>query len=96
MGAFSKYGNTAAASIPTALCDAWREMAQRKKQRLLLCGFGVGLSWASAILDSGDIVRTGISDFAPPVDTMTPQEYLAYWQHKITGERTCPPPKEEC
>ena len=95
MGAFSKFGNTAAASIPTALCNAWQEIEFSKKQRLMLCGFGVGLAWASAIMDTDTIVCTGVSDFDPPADTMTQQEYLAYWQNKITGEKTPPPPKEE-
>lgn len=93
MDAFSKYGNTAGASIPTALCDAWPAIARSGKRRLLLCGFGVGLSWASAILDADSIACAGISDLDPPEDTMTPQEYLAYWQNKITGGHT--PQKEE-
>lgn len=95
MGAFSKFGNTAAASIPTALCDAWQEIERSQKYRLMLCGFGVGLSWASAIMDTEHIVCTGVSDFDPPADTMTPQEYLAYWQDKITGKQKHTPPKEE-
>ncbi|MFT4302896.1 MAG: ketoacyl-ACP synthase III [Desulfovibrio sp.] len=95
MSAFSKYGNTAAASIPTALCDAWQEIERSKKSRLMLCGFGVGLSWASAILDMGNIICTGVTDFDPPADSMTQQEYLAHWQNKITGKETNLTPKEE-
>jgi len=95
MGAFSKFGNTAAASIPTALCDVWQQMAHRGKERLLLCGFGVGLSWASAVLDAEHILCAGISDFDPPADTMTPQEYLAYWQRKISGKQMLPTTKED-
>lgn len=95
MGAFGKYGNTAAASIPTALCDAWQEIAQSQKSRMMLCGFGVGLSWASAILNMGDVSCAGVTDFDPPADTMTPQEYLAHWQKKITGKESAPTFKEE-
>lgn len=44
----SKFGNTSSVSIPLTMVDA-QDQLQGKKE-LLLCGFGVGLSWASAIL----------------------------------------------
>lgn len=44
-----KLGNTVSASIPIALKDAWTQ-GQLKGNRVLLCGFGVGLSWASSLL----------------------------------------------
>jgi 3-oxoacyl-[acyl-carrier-protein] synthase-3 len=45
------YGNTAAASIPITLqkaCDAGR---LQPGSRVVLCGFGGGLSWGAALLD---------------------------------------------
>ena len=44
-------GNTVSASIPIALRDA--ELAGRlaKGMRVLLVGFGVGLSWAACLVD---------------------------------------------
>ena len=45
-----KVGNTVSASIPIALKDAWDEGKVKRGDRVLLSGFGVGLSWASAIV----------------------------------------------
>jgi 3-oxoacyl-[acyl-carrier-protein] synthase-3 len=44
------YGNTAAASIPLTLERAWRTGQLRVGDRLVLCGFGGGLSWGAALL----------------------------------------------
>lgn len=44
-------GNTVSASIPIALRDAMDDGLAGPGSRILLCGFGVGMSWASAIVD---------------------------------------------
>jgi 3-oxoacyl-[acyl-carrier-protein] synthase-3 len=45
-----KYGNTTAASVPIALCEAW-EMGKVKEGDLVcLAAFGSGFTWASALL----------------------------------------------
>lgn len=44
----AKYGNTSSASIPLAICDALD--FNPKTIDIILSGFGVGLSWASAML----------------------------------------------
>ncbi len=44
-------GNTVAASIPIAMTDAIRAGKIQKGQRVLVCGFGVGLSWATALVE---------------------------------------------
>ncbi len=45
-----KFGNTTAASIPIALCEAW-EMGKIKEGDLVcLSSFGSGFTWASALL----------------------------------------------
>jgi len=45
-----KFGNTTAASIPIALCEAW-EMGKIKEGDLVcLAAFGSGFTWASALL----------------------------------------------
>jgi 3-oxoacyl-[acyl-carrier-protein] synthase III len=43
-------GNTVAATIPIALCEAIKEGKAKPGQRILLAGFGVGLSWAATIV----------------------------------------------
>jgi 3-oxoacyl-[acyl-carrier-protein] synthase-3 len=45
------YGNTAAASIPLTLEKAWRTGRLHEGARVVLCGFGGGLSWGAALLD---------------------------------------------
>jgi 3-oxoacyl-[acyl-carrier-protein] synthase-3 len=45
------YGNTAAASIPLTLDKAWRTGRLHEGSRVVLCGFGGGLSWGAALLN---------------------------------------------
>jgi 3-oxoacyl-[acyl-carrier-protein] synthase-3 len=45
-----KYGNTTAASIPLALCEAWQEGKIKQGDLVCLAAFGSGFTWASALL----------------------------------------------
>jgi 3-oxoacyl-[acyl-carrier-protein] synthase-3 len=45
-----KYGNTTAASIPIALCEAWQEGKIKEGDLICLAAFGSGFTWASALL----------------------------------------------
>lgn len=45
-----KYGNTSAASIPLALCEAVEQNRVKKGDTVCVCGFGAGLTWASGIM----------------------------------------------
>ncbi len=45
-----RYGNTSAASIPLALDHANEQGLIKRGDHLLLCGFGAGLAWGTAIL----------------------------------------------
>lgn len=45
-----RYGNTSAASIPLALCEARDARRLRPGDTVALVGFGAGLTWASCIL----------------------------------------------
>ena len=49
------FGNTSSASIPTTLVTKLREQLTNEKLSLLLSGFGVGLSWGTAILETDKI-----------------------------------------
>ena len=51
---FSDTGNTVCASIPIALKRAMDEGVVKNNQTIVLCGFGVGLSWGSTIIKTGD------------------------------------------
>ncbi len=46
-----KYGNTSAASIPLALCEAWEEGKLKDGDKLVLVAFGGGLAWGSAVVE---------------------------------------------
>ena len=50
LDSISRYGNTSSASIPLAICDHLANANPKADLKLILSGFGVGLSWASALL----------------------------------------------
>lgn len=45
-----KYGNTTAASVPIALCEAWEQGKVKEGDLVCLAAFGSGFTWASALL----------------------------------------------
>ena len=45
-----RYGNTTAASVPIALCEAFEEGKVKKGDLVCLAAFGSGFTWASALL----------------------------------------------
>lgn len=44
------YGNTTAASVPIALCEAWEKGLVKDGDLVCLAAFGSGFTWASALL----------------------------------------------
>ncbi|MEP7142916.1 MAG: beta-ketoacyl-ACP synthase III [Ferruginibacter sp.] len=45
-----KFGNTTAASIPIALCEAWEQGKIKEGDLVCLAAFGSGYTWASALI----------------------------------------------
>lgn len=45
-----KYGNTTAASVPIALCEAWEQGKIKEGDLVCLAAFGSGFTWASALV----------------------------------------------
>lgn len=45
-----RYGNTTAASIPIALCEAWEKGRVKEGDLVCLAAFGSGFTWGSALL----------------------------------------------
>lgn len=45
-----QYGNTTAASVPIALCEAWEQGRIQKGDLVCLAAFGSGFTWASALM----------------------------------------------
>jgi 3-oxoacyl-[acyl-carrier-protein] synthase-3 len=53
MSNVERYGNTSAASIPIALCEAIERKRIQNKDHIALVGFGGGLTWASMVIRWG-------------------------------------------
>jgi len=50
-----KFGNTVSASIPLTIVSELRNQVVTDNQKLLIAGFGAGLSWGCALLDTSKI-----------------------------------------
>jgi 3-oxoacyl-[acyl-carrier-protein] synthase-3 len=50
------FGNTSSATIPLTIITEIRNEIATKKQNLLMCGFGVGLSWGTVYTETENIV----------------------------------------
>ena len=46
-----EYGNTSSASIPILLDEMNRDGRLKKGQKVILAGFGAGLSWGAALME---------------------------------------------
>lgn len=54
---FAQHGNTVSASIPVALAEAVSEGRLKPGYRLMLIGFGVGLSWGGCLVTWSEAIR---------------------------------------
>jgi 3-oxoacyl-[acyl-carrier-protein] synthase-3 len=70
--AMAGYGNTSSASVPLTLTHALRDKLQSGSLRLLLAGFGVGLSWGAAALSCGPLVMPELVLVPEPAPTAEP------------------------
>lgn len=52
-----RYGNTSAASIPIAFCEAFEQGRAKVGDTLAFVSFGAGLTWASAVVKIGERVE---------------------------------------
>lgn len=48
-----RYGNTSAASVPLAMVEAIQEGRLKDGDKVAMCAFGAGLTWASAVVQMG-------------------------------------------
>jgi 3-oxoacyl-[acyl-carrier-protein] synthase III len=53
MNNLDRYGNTSAASIPIALCEAVQQGRIKENDNIVFVGFGGGLSWAAMVVKWG-------------------------------------------
>ena len=63
MRSVERFGNQSSASIPVAICDELDGKLGSREKRLLLSGFGVGLSWASAIVNCGPLKACALIEY---------------------------------
>lgn len=81
-----KFGNQTIASVPCVLCDVLREKLEKQPLKLLLSGFGVGLSWASCVLETDGIYCADIETFRPDAAFTDRKSLIEKWFHKLQGE----------
>lgn len=60
------FGNTSSASVPLTMCYALEQQLLKERLNLLLCGFGVGLSWGSVILRTDKLLCAKLFDYDKP------------------------------
>lgn len=66
MHTVERYGNQSSASIPCAICNELSaSLAGAERSRLLLSGFGVGLSWGSALVELGPLAICKVIEYKP-------------------------------
>lgn len=60
------FGNQSSASIPSAICGELSEpLSVAKSRKILLSGFGVGLSWASCLVEFNGLKACSLIDYEP-------------------------------
>ncbi len=79
---FSKYGNNSTNSVVTVICDSLKE---KKVTNVLLCAFGVGLSWGSAIINFSKAKNLGLR-FMRNKLLPSREELLKKWIKHFKGE----------
>lgn len=75
-----KYGNTSAATVPIALCEALEQGRIKPGDTLLTAAFGAGLTWGAGIIKWGDRVTPlqECNEALPPCEK-TALELLQPW-----------------
>ena len=70
MQTVERYGNQSSASIPAAICgELAAALKTKSSHRLLLSGFGVGLSWANVLLELPQLGICEIIDYEESDDS---------------------------
>lgn len=63
IGTMTEYGNQCGASIPCTFSNYLKKSFESGNYKVLLSGFGVGLSWANCILDIGNIYVSELIEY---------------------------------
>ena len=73
---FRKYANCSTASVATVLTD---QLKDKKLNNVMLVTFGVGLSWASCLIDMEQTYNGGIKIFQKPQQSFNRQEAVEHY-----------------
>lgn len=84
---FSQYGNLACGSIPAAICHRLGGRGAVDGQ-MLLCGFGVGLSWGSCLVRASGLRAGAISDYRGDIAKNYAAGYSAHWREIFEGKES--------
>lgn len=68
-----RYGNTSAASVPLAMVEAIEEGRLKDGDKVAMCAFGAGLTWATVVMQLG----TGTRDLAESLFSVGRARYYA-------------------
>lgn len=79
---FTKYGNMGGGSSICNLIDSFSEQLNKKISKVAVISFGTGLSWASTILDIGNIYCSGIK-LHRFEKISTRKDIIEYWINKF-------------
>ena len=64
------FGNTSSASIPLTIVTKIRDAVRNENQKILACGFGVGLSWGTVYFQTDKIVVSDLVEVDNPISDM--------------------------
>lgn len=73
---FTKYANCGGLSVHTVICD---QLADRCVSQILLCAYGIGLSWASCIIDMNGTYNGGITILNNPDHISSREDQINQW-----------------
>jgi 3-oxoacyl-[acyl-carrier-protein] synthase III len=59
----NKFGNTSSSSIPLTISSELHSVLNNMSKKIMMCGFGAGLSWGSAILSLNNCNVVPVFDF---------------------------------
>ncbi|PSW06353.1 3-oxoacyl-ACP synthase [Photobacterium lipolyticum] len=85
-----KYGNTSAATVPIALCEAVEEGRIKPNSKILSAAFGAGLTWGATVIQWGErTTPVHQSDIELPVCEQSAKDLLKNAiEHCITQKET--------
>lgn len=82
---FYNYGNCGMTSVASVVCD---QLVGKNFSKVLLCSFGVGLSWASCLLDLSKTYNGGIQVINDFENVKTRQEMIEYWTNAFLNKES--------